>query len=68
MNYGIRPALRVAIGLCLAIPGFSQIGGTGSIQGVILDPSGAVVPGASVTALHIATQVRTMRQTTDAGV
>jgi hypothetical protein len=52
----------------LACPLFAQIGGTGSIQGVITDPSGAVIPGATVTATNIATQVRTTRQTTAAGV
>jgi hypothetical protein len=52
----------------LAIPGSGQIGGTGSIQGVVSDPSGAVIPGASVTATHVATQVKTTRQTTESGV
>ena len=28
----------------------AQIGGTGTVQGVVSDPSGAVVPGAAVTA------------------
>ncbi|MBZ5584737.1 MAG: carboxypeptidase regulatory-like domain-containing protein [Acidobacteriia bacterium] len=52
----------------LALPGFSQIGGTGSIQGVVSDPSGAVIPGASVTATNVGTQVKTTRQTTESGV
>ena len=50
------------------MPGSGQIGGTGSIQGVVSDPSGAVIPGASVTATHVATQVKTTRQTTESGV
>ena len=46
---------------------FGQAGGTGSIQGTVTDPSGAVVAGASVTATNLATGVRTERKTTDAG-
>jgi len=46
---------------------FGQAGGTGSIQGTITDPSGAVVAGAAVTATNLATGVRTDRKTTDAG-
>jgi hypothetical protein len=44
-----------------------QIGGSGSIQGTIKDPSGAVVPQADVTAINVATGVETARQTTAAG-
>jgi len=47
---------------------FAQIGGAGSIQGVITDATGAVIPGATVTATNVATGVRTERQTTDAGL
>src|SRR5579872_1691139 len=47
---------------------FGQAGGTGSIQGTVTDPSGAVLAGAAVTATNVATGVRTERKTTDAGV
>jgi carboxypeptidase family protein/TonB-dependent receptor-like protein len=46
---------------------FGQAGGTGSIQGTVTDPSGAVVAGAAVSATNLATGVRTDRKTTDAG-
>ncbi len=53
-----------------ATPGAAsaQIGGSGSIQGTVLDTSGATLPGATVTATNVATGVATVRQTTAAGV
>ena len=56
--------------LLLVSPSVSsaQIGGGGSIQGTVLDPSGAPVPGATVTATNVATGVQTVRQTTESGV
>jgi len=56
--------------LLLVMPSLSlaQIGGGGSIQGTVLDTSGAPVPGATVTATNVATGIQTVRQTTDAGV
>ena len=46
----------------------AQIGGSGSIQGTVLDTSDAGVPGATVTATNLATGIDTIRRTTDAGV
>ena len=46
----------------------AQLGGSGSIQGTVLDTSNAAVPGATVTATHVATGIATVRQTTSAGV
>jgi hypothetical protein len=45
----------------------AQVGGSGTIEGTVTDPAGAVMPGASVTATNVSTGVQTTRQTTDAG-
>ena len=57
-----------AFALLAAPRALAQIGGTGSIQGVITDATGAVIPGATVTATNVATGVKTERQTTGAGL
>src|SRR5713226_8702644 len=65
---GSRHLLLVfAIGFAMALPVFAQIGGSGTIQGSVTDPTGAVIPGATVAATNVGTQVKTTRQTTDAG-
>ncbi|HWB87325.1 MAG TPA: carboxypeptidase-like regulatory domain-containing protein [Bryobacteraceae bacterium] len=63
----MRFATYCLVGLALVGAAFAQVSGTGSIQGTVSDPSGAVVTGASVTATNVATGVQTTRQTTDAG-
>ncbi|MCX6631759.1 MAG: carboxypeptidase-like regulatory domain-containing protein [Candidatus Solibacter sp.] len=45
----------------------AQVGGSGTIQGTVTDPSGAVLAGASVVATNAETGVQTSRKTTDAG-
>jgi Carboxypeptidase regulatory-like domain len=54
--------------LCAASTSNAQIGGSGSIQGTVLDASKAPLPGATVTATNVATGIETVRQTTEAGV
>jgi Carboxypeptidase regulatory-like domain len=56
------PVVLQVVPLALA-----QIAGSGSIQGVISDPSGAVIAGVPVEATNVATNVKTSRKTTDAG-
>src|SRR5258708_5279198 len=58
----------LAIGVALSFPLLAQIGGSGSIQGVVSDPSGAVIPGTTVVASNVATGEKTVRQTTAAGL
>ena len=41
----------------------AQIGGTGTIQGTVTDPAGAVIPGAAVTATDMSTGVKITRTT-----
>ena len=66
-----RAALIVllALGVCslISLPAAAQIGGSGTIQGVVSDPTGAVIPGATVAATNVGTGVKTTRQTTEAG-
>ncbi|MCM3870714.1 MAG: carboxypeptidase-like regulatory domain-containing protein, partial [Pyrinomonadaceae bacterium] len=63
-------ALLVVLVYALSAPTMvvAQIGGSGTIQGTITDPSGAVVPGATVTAENVATAVKTTKQTNEAGL
>ena len=62
--------LALAVALCLtltAVPAAAQTAGEGTIQGSVADPSGAVIPNATVTATNDATQVATVRNTTSTG-
>ncbi len=63
----VRSLLVICIALCCATLARAQGGGSGTIEGTINDPSGAVISGASVTATNVDTGVQTTRPSTDAG-
>jgi hypothetical protein len=50
-----------------AATAIAQIGGTGSLQGTVTDPTGAVIPGATVTATNDATNAKFTQQSSSAG-
>ena len=54
------------LALCLCFSVYGQ-GGMGSIAGVVSDPTGAVVPGVTVTATNIETHVASVGVTNDVG-
>jgi hypothetical protein len=60
----ILPILSIVLTSSLA----AQTGGSGTLEGTVTDPSGAVIPGATVTATHAATGVDHRRSTTAAGL
>jgi hypothetical protein len=59
--------LCIAVALC-ATTGYAQIAGTGNIQGVVTDSTGAVIPNAAVTATSAATQVQHIGKTGSDGL
>lgn len=54
--------------LMIAGISYSQITGSGAIQGTVEDASGAVIPNASVTVTNIATGVRLTAKTDESGI
>ena len=58
----------ITVLLLLAAAALAQVGASGSVQGAITDPSGAVMANVSVSAINNATGVETNRQTTAAGL
>jgi len=61
----LRLALLASGSLCVLL---AQIGGSGTLKGTVTDSSGAVVPGAVITATHIQTGVESRRESTATGL
>jgi hypothetical protein len=57
-NYLLRSVFCCMAFALLVVAGRAQTAGTGSIQGIIADPTGAVIQNATVTATNNATQVK----------
>jgi hypothetical protein len=60
-------ALCAVLAAVLVAPSLLRAQGTASINGTVTDPSGAVVPGATITVLNEATNATRQIQTTDTG-
>lgn len=60
--------LAVLLLLCTAGLGLAQNTNSGEIRGTVTDPSGAVIPGVSVTILNVDTGVTTNLATNDVGL
>ena len=61
-------AASLTCAMLFSVNAFAQTGGTGAISGTIVDSTGAVIPGATITATNVATGVVTTRVATGAGV
>lgn len=67
MRFSHRAGFTVAAGLLAAVSVFGQ-GGTASLSGRVVDPTGAVVPGSRIDAQNVATNVSYKAESNDAGL
>jgi hypothetical protein len=72
-NHKGMGSLRLVVFFCMAAvlfvsKGNSQIAGNGSVQGAVIDPTGAAIQGATVTATNSATQVKHTATTGENGL
>src|SRR6476620_10212789 len=68
LNSRMKLAMATIVVACLAGAAFGQNSGAGTITGTLRDPSGAVVPGASVTLRNTDTRIERKTATTEAGI
>jgi hypothetical protein len=61
-------AILLAAVFALAIPAAAQTGGEGALEGTVTDATGAAIPNATVTAINQASNVKTTRTGTSAGL
>ena len=64
----LRLVMMLTLALTSPVSIWAQLGGTGTIEGAVTDPSGAVVPGAKVTGRNVATRAEMVRITTSSGL
>ena len=64
----LRLALLLVAALCATGVARAQLSGKGELKGTVTDPSGAVVPGAMVTAVQSTTGQTTSHTTNSAGL
>lgn len=55
------------VNLVTAVAGYAQLAGKGTISGTVTDPTGAVIPDASIVATNIATNVKQTTKSTSSG-
>ena len=67
MKYLVRLVLMTAMAAFISGPAYAQGGSTSSIQGVVVDTDGGVIPGATVTATNEATAGTSTAITTSNG-
>jgi Carboxypeptidase regulatory-like domain len=58
----------IAIALMAPLAAMAQLAGTGTIEGTVTDPSGAVIAGATISAQNVATGVVITRTTSKSGL
>ena len=63
----MRGGLCVLLILCLARTAAAQAGQQGSIQGTVTDPSGATMPGVTVSVKNTSTNVTSTAVTSESG-
>ena len=64
---GALYSLALTVSLTISISLHAQVAGTGTIQGTVTDPTGAFLPGATVTLTEEATHVVHTAKTDSAG-